>query len=114
MICVLSQRILAAGRDTNAGAATALSDEESIVCDVKPENAPVLDAAREVHRAGKIPFAQFKKEFFKTDTPVVSVENLFLLLAASSKPCWFVSLMCGVRCEDWTTVSCRCRRNYRG
>lgn len=97
VIFVLWQRILAAGRGTTAGAATLLSDEESIVLDVKPENAPVLDAARGVHRAGKISFAQFKKEFFQTDKPVVSVENLFPFASGIIKPMLECEL--DMRCE---------------
>jgi hypothetical protein len=46
-------------------------DQAFMIADAPPSTAPSIDEARAIKRVGKIPFAEFKKTFFKTDSPVV-------------------------------------------
>lgn len=48
------------------------ADESSwIIGGDLPTSSPVIDDVKAIKRVAKIPFAEFKKSFFKTDTPVI-------------------------------------------
>jgi hypothetical protein len=52
-----------------------LDPEDYIVSDHSPASAPTMVDSRAIRKAASISFDQFKKEFFKTDTPVVSLRK---------------------------------------
>lgn len=46
-------------------------DQAYMIADAPPSTSPSVDETRAIKRVDKIPFAEFKKTFFKTDSPVV-------------------------------------------
>jgi hypothetical protein len=71
----------AAGQASEGNEAFTL--EDYVVSEHLPALAPAIDDARAIRKVTAIPFAEFKKDFFKTDTPVVKA-------TASKQSCKFL------------------------